>query len=382
VNVQGTVTNGTAGAAVPPGIAVTVVQLDQDYTEIARRTVQAGPGGSFRADGWDGRAGNRFVASADHMNVNYIAAATGDSGTVETNLTVYEPTTDATVLKVASDTLTVVPGPGNVLEALQILRVDNVSDRTYVGTTSSPEATAAPPAPGSPAGSPASPPAPGLPAVLQLPVPPGAYDLTAQEGSRGGLTQGREGGVFTVDPLSPGETVVSFLYRVKVPSGGWALSRPVAYPTARSTVLLGPGLTLDAARYRFRGPVTLENRKYGRWDGPALAPGDELAAKIGSARAGSGLAWGLGAVLGALLAAAVAVPLVLRRRRGRVRGGAEGPGDPGDPRGPAERTRLIEEIAALDDALEAGSISKREHAYRRGALKRRLIDLTDATAPP
>src|SRR5207249_9707810 len=184
VSVQGTVTSGTAGAGVPPGIAVTIVQLDQDYTEIGRRTVQSGPGGRFRSDGWDGRAGNRFVASADHMNVNYIAAATGDPGTVEAKVTIYEPTTDATVLKVPSDTLTVVPGSGNVLEALQILRVDNASDRTYVGTT---PAAAAPPAPGSPA---ASPPAPKPPSVLELPVPAGAYDLTPQEGSQAGLTQG------------------------------------------------------------------------------------------------------------------------------------------------------------------------------------------------
>ena len=123
--------------------------------------------------------------------------------------------------------------------------------------------------------------------------------------------------------------------------------------------------------------MTLENRKYGRWDGPALAPGDELAARIGSDRAGSGLVWGLGGVLGALLVAAVAVPLALRRRR------RPSSGDLGDPGGDAtERTRLVEEIAALDDALEAGSISKQEHADRRGTLKRRLIDLTDVAAPP
>jgi hypothetical protein len=370
VTVQGRVTNGTAGAAVPPGIAVTVVQLDQDFTEIARRTVTAGPDGIFRSDGWDGKTGSRFVASADHENVNYIAAVTGDSGTLDVKLTIYEPTTDATVLRVASDTLTVVPGSGNVLEVLQIMRVGNGSDRTYVGTTP------ATPPPSTPSGS-GSPDAPRPPAVLQLPVPAGAYDVTSQEGSQGGLARGTEGGIFTADPLSPGQTVVSFLYRVKVPSSGWALSRPVFYPTARSTVLLGPGLTLDADRFKFQGPVTLENRKYGRWDGPALAPGDQLAARIGSDRAGSGLVWGLWVALAAVLVAAVAVPLALRRRRKTAPRGSRAPGA-----GPSERARLVEEIAALDDALEAGSISEREHAERRGALKQRLISLTEATVPP
>jgi hypothetical protein len=206
-------------------------------------------------------------------------------------------------------------------------------------------------------------------------VPAGAYDVTEQEGSEVGLVPGPDGGVYTAAPISPGETVVSFLYRVKVPSQGWVLRRPVFYPTARSTVLLGPGLTLDADRYAFKGPVTLENRKYGRWDGPALAPGDELAGRIGSDRAGSGLQVGLVAVLGVLVLAAVAVPLVLRRRRRRAPaavGSAEG----------SERTRLVEEIAALDDALEAGSVSTQEHARRRAALKQRLIALSDAGAPP
>lgn len=407
MTVRGTVVNGTSGGPVPPGIAVTIVQLDQDFKEIVRRTVQAGPGGSFEAGGWDGRAGNRFVASADHQDVTYRAAVTGDSGRVETKVSIYEPASDATVLKIASDTLTVVPGAGNVLEVLQILRVDNGSDRTYVGTTST---APAPPAAGTP-GAPA-PPAPGSPGapepakvntVLQLPVPAGAYDLTAQEGSQVGLTQGADGGVYTAAPISPGEVVVSFLYRVKIPSSGWELRRPVFYPTAKSTVLLGPGLALDADRYRYEGPVTLENRKYGRWDGPALAPGGELAARIGSDRAGSGLVWGLWAVLGALVVAVVAVPLLLRRRRRRAPTGSAGSSAPAAPAGlsrPAtpsgasqvsqapdgpqgsERARLIEEIAALDDALEAGSVPRHEHAERRAALKQRLIALSDVVAPP
>jgi hypothetical protein len=65
-----------------------------------------------------------------------------------------------------------------------------------------------------------------------------------------------------------------------------------------------------------------------------------------------------------VLAVGVAVPLTLRRRRrGR------------DARTP-ERSRLVEEIAALDDALEAGSVSREEHAERRGTLKQQLLDLT------
>lgn len=372
VTVRGTVVNGTGGGAVPPGIAVTIAQLDQSFTEVARRSVPAGPGGAFEAGGWGGRAGTRFVASADHQGVTYRAAATGESGTVETTLSLYEPTSDATVLKVVSDTLTVVPGPDNVLEVLQILRVGNGSDRTYVGTRS--------PAPVPPAGAPGAPPPPGpaeVNTVLQLPVPAGAYDLTEQEGSAVGLVPGPDGGVYTAAPISPGETVVSFLYRVKVPSSGWELRRPVLYPTARSTVLLGPGLTLDADRYRYRGPVTLENRSYGRWDGPALVPGSELAARIGSDRAGSGLTVGLVAALGVLVVAAVAVPLLLRRRRRRRAPAGATSGGAG-----SERARLVEEIAALDDALEAGSVSRQEHAERRAVLKQRLVALSDAGARP
>ena len=356
VTVRGTVVNGTAGSTVPPGAGVTIVQLDRDFTEVARRGVQAGPDGSFLAEGWDGKLGDRFVASTDHMNVTFRTSATGDSGTVDAKVTIFEPIADATVLKVASDTLTVVPGSGNVLEALEILRVVNASDRTYVGAlTASPPAS--PDAPGAPA-------TPAPPAVLQLPVPAGAYDLTPQEGSQGGLTQ-TEGGIFTADPLLPGETVVSFLYRVKVPASGWELRRPVSYPTARTTVLVGPGLTLDGKSFRFRGPVTLDSRSYGRWDGPVLSPGSELAVRIGSDRAGSGLSQGLAALLGVLLVGAVAVPLTIRARRRRRR-------DPGT----SERSRLVREIAALDDALDAGSVSKQEHAERRATLKRQLVDLT------
>jgi hypothetical protein len=335
VVVQGKVVNGTAGGTVPDGTTVTIVQLDGDLAEKARKTVRAGPGGAFRSDGWDGNAGNRFVASVDHANVSYGGSGTGEGGTVETDVTIYETTSDESVVQVASDTLAVVPAAGEVLEALEILRLVNRSDRTYVGDPS------------------AQP-----PVVLKLPVPGGAYDLTPQEGAGSGLSKS-DAGVTTADPLPPGESLVSFLYRVKVPAGAWKLQRPVWYPTARANVLLGPGLTLDAPGFEYKGTVPLENRSYGRWDGPSsLKPGRELSATIGSDRAGSGLSWGLAAGLALLVLAVVAVPLLLRRRRKR-----------------SERTRLIEEIAALDDALEDGSVSAEEHATRRGALKRRLVDL-------
>jgi LPXTG-motif cell wall-anchored protein len=342
VTIEGRIVNRTAGAAVPGGLDVTILQLGQDFTEHARRTVKAGPAGAFRAEGWDGRIANRFVASAEHLGIAYRASAEGDSGTLTTDITVFETTTDENALRVAADTAAVVTGADGVLEVLHILRVVNGTDRTFVGNTTSQP-----------------------PAVLKLPVPAGAYDVTPQEGSGGSLAQ-FDGGIATADPLPPGDTTVSFLYRVKVPASGWALRRPVWYPTGKATVLAASGLTLDAAGFKYKGTVPLDERTYGRWERASIPPGTELAGRIGPDTAGSGLSWGLVAGLAALFVIVGTAGLLRRRRKRRV--AASG--------GQGERLRLVEEIAALDDALEAGSVTRTEHAERRGVLKQRLVDLT------
>ena len=353
VVVEGRVTNGTAGGSVPEGLPVLVLQLDDEFDEVARREVATGPGGAFRTEGWDPAAGRRFAAGVEYLGVGYRGSVEGDTGTLPLDITVFETTSDETVLRTELDLLTVFNRSDGVMEALHSVRMVNGVDRTFVGDTSSQP-----------------------PLAVKLPVPAGAYDLAPQEGVTNLVKF--EGGVATGDPLPPGRTTLSFLYRVRTPASGWAVNRPVWYPTDKATLLVPSGLTFDAPGFDYVGTVPLDDRTYGRWDrspgesDAPIPPGVSLSGRIGPDEAGSGLAVGLAVGLGGLVLLLGAFGLLRRRRRSRH-------GVPTEPAAVAavgERTRLVEEIAALDDALEAGSVSRDEHAQRRGVLKQRLVDLT------
>ena len=83
--------------------------------------------------------------------------------------------------------------------ALQLLRVRNGSDRSYVG-------------PPSPAGG-------GSRPTLELPIPAGAFNVALQSGVSGPLVAAPDGLVASTDPVLPGDSDVSYVYEVKVAKG-------------------------------------------------------------------------------------------------------------------------------------------------------------------
>lgn len=358
VAVEGTVRNGTAGGSVSAGLVVTVVQLGSGDTEVARRSARTDEAGRFRVEGLVGEAGSRFLISADHARVRYSTMAYStragnpeSASSITAELEVFETTDDEAVVAVTSDSLTVIKGREDVLEVLQILGIRNTSDRTFVGRQAG-----------------------DAQAVLQLPVPPGAFDLAPRGGLGPGPVSRAPGGIATSDPVLPGERFVSYLYKVRAPRSGWVLSRAVAYPTTRANILAGPGLEVGASGFNFRESVTLGGRRYRRYRGGPLSPGGLLEANVQlDAESPPGLWWGLAVGLSLVLVGGIVGAGVVRGRR-RMRLG-----------GTTERGRLVEEIAALDEAFAAGSLAEPEYRRRRKKLKSRLVAPTEdrrGPAPP
>lgn len=353
VTIAGTLSNGTAGAPLPDGLPVTAVQLGPGGEEVAREGATAS-GGAFHLEGFDNALGTRYLVAAEYLQVTYSTVVDNPSSspTITAALTVFEVIEDDSVISVLSDTLTVVPGEGNVLEVLQLLRVRNASDRTFVGRPERQGRT-----------------------VLHLPVPPGAYDVLPERGVTPRIDVAVAEGFAAADPILPGETSVSYLYKVQVPRSGWTMSRAVFYPTERIDVLAGEGLEVSAADLAFAEEAELGGRTYRRHRGGPFTPGSVLEAAIAPVAAPSGgLGWGLAVIIAAVVAAATGVPILLRRRGGR----------PGGIPLPSERERLVEEIAALDEAHAGGSLPDGEYATARERLKSRLAALTGelAAAPP
>jgi len=348
VSISGNIVNGTAGGSVPGGLTVTATEVDAGVTkQVSTKKAPVGAGGAFKIDGFPGQPGDHFVVGTDYLGVTYSSEATPGS---PATLKIYETTTDPTVLSIPSTTLTVIIGKQGNYNVLQLLTAHNSSDRSYIGTP--------------------NPSASGPPATLELPIPAGATAFSPVEGLANGLTAAPDGLVASTEPVVPGNTDVSYLYNIAVPRSGWGMSLPVIYATSNVDLLVDPALTLSGPGLTFRRSVTINKKVYRDYRGANLAPGTILNANIAPASSTSvTLYLGLGALL-VLVVSAVGVPRILRRRRASGTGPAEGDSPP-------ERERLIEEIAALDEAHAAGSVEEDDYAARRAELKNRLLAATE-----
>ena len=156
----------------------------------------------------------------------------------------------------------------------------------------------------------------------------------------------------------PGETRTTFSYGLPGDGGTFDLSRPSLYPTLELSIFAAPPLAIRSNRLEARDGVTLEGTRYERWSTTeAIEAGDVLQAIAVATSSTS--AWPLVSVLGGLVVAAGLIALV-----GRMRARPTAPSP--------DRNRLLEEVAALDLAYEAGEIERAHWDRRRAALIGRL----------
>lgn len=339
VSLVGTIINGTAGAAIPADLEVSAAQLTSAGSETGRLSTRSAADGSFRIDGFDGN-GSHYIVAATYEQVTYsvvIDADGSDESRVE--LKIFETTSDDSVITIESDSVTIIQGRNDAFEVLQLMRVRNSSDRTYVGRAKD-----------------------DTPAVVNLPVALAGFDVSAGEGITADRVSTYADGVAAGDPLQPGATNFSYSYKLRAPRGGLAFQRAVSYPTAHVDVLIGPGLELRSVILTFREQRDFGGKTFRRFRGEAFDPGALLEADIAHAsRASLGLWVGLGSI-GVLALAAMIFGI---RRRLSTKTSAP------------NRQALVDKIAVLDETFAAGGLSEDEHKHRRQDLKAQLVKLSE-----
>ena len=289
VRLEGIVHNGTEGRGVPADLEINAVQTSSSGSEVDRATVEVSRAGHFSLPPMNARRAERVVVSVRYKGVSYRTTAELGAGSRPIRLTIFEPTRDASVIAVRSDTSVATLEDDDELAVLHLLRVNNDSDRTYIGETSE-----------------------GRPAVLRLPLPSRAFDLRAIEGLTHEAITDIDGGVASGNPLQPGETRMSFSYGVLGADAGWALGHPVHYPTPRADVLVQPDLFVRAPG-RHLGSLDFDGRRYRQFEFGPLLEGQEIAVAVTAPRSSTPwMAWALAALL------AVAAAVAIRRHRSQA----------------------------------------------------------------
>ena len=129
---SGTVRNGTAGAAPPIGLRVTLSYQVASGELVEHDTITA-LDGSFTFTNLPQQGLPGFELRADYLDVEYTNRVLGEPLTGPLDLTVYELTSDFSVLSLVDDTLAVTGADGSRRQfaVLEAARLRNASDRTF-----------------------------------------------------------------------------------------------------------------------------------------------------------------------------------------------------------------------------------------------------------
>jgi hypothetical protein len=342
--IRGVVANGTPGGPAPAGIEVRLSGFDGDQEEFQQTTVTAADG-SFVFSDVPVVTGRIYGVTASYGDVLYYSEGAhlieGEAAP-ELPVTVYEATSDTDALSVERLHVLFDFPAANQVQVVELWVLSNSGDRTVVAESGR--------------------------AVVEVALPEGATGLAFEDNSVADRYLQTADGFGDTEPILPGQGMSQFIFSYWLPyDGGLTFSRRSDYPVNAVVVLLPQnGIRAEGAGLRDLGVQDVGGEAVQAFEGGAIAAGQALEVKLSGrpagAEAASTINWNnLGVGLGLLVVLLAGAGAWWFRRS---RAAPEGQADPTES--------LLDAIAELDEALEAGRIEATEHHRRREALKREL----------
>jgi len=194
---------------------------------------------------------------------------------------------------------------------------------------------------------------------LSVPLPPGAVNLTFEQGELGERFQLTEQGFLDLEPIPPGTGIDQLAFAFDLPAVA-RFEQQVQQPVQAVTVLV-PAEGARVSGLEDRGVQDLGGLPMRNYTGGPLNPGELLSFRVSGAVASSpaiaGTLFGTTALVGAGLLA--------------VRWWTSG--KPPRFSAPPNADELIRAIAQLDDEFERGEIAEAAYRRKRAALKARAL---------
>lgn len=346
--IVGRVVNGTPGGEVPAGLEVVLHGFD-GQTETLTRSTRTAADGAFAFEDLEVVEGRLYILSVDYKGVRYPSEVgrLAEGETLELPVTVYEPTHDPSSVRVARLHLLFDTVEGGGLRVIELWTFINEGDRSLVGEEGEP--------------------------ALRIPLPPGATELRFDPGLSVSRFVPTEDGFGDLVALRPGETR-EIIFQFSLPAGSRTFEQQIPYPVD-SLILVAPaegprlaGESLVEVGLREVGGEQL--RQYGH---PPLPAGGTLRLQV---RSGGGLLGVLSPLaLAGLLAVVLAAGVVVWWYRPLLVKGEATPVEPlaGSP----ELEAVLEALADLDEAYEAGEVDPETYRARRAELKAQALSLLE-----
>lgn len=370
--IAGQIINGTKDAKPNSGanLEITLYTVPQGATSMITTTTKTDTSGKFVFSNLDTISTTRYFLTTTYNDVDYfsdvLAFTSPNSTTLPADITIYEPTTDPSVIQVTQTHLVISPD-APWLAVQQIIAVQNNSDRVYIGKPlSGPHR-----------------------ATLMLTTLPKAINIQFDDPSVGQTVIQGDGVMTYTLPLGPGQDQIVYQYDVPFTPPTYDLALTLPYDTAKAGIfVMGSDVKVESQQLQ-AAPNPMSGvqgaPQFVSMSGEKLAAGTVIKAKLSNLPSTPSSSSGANTnpasatpadnsqtiglvVLGAAAIAAVAllaIPIV-RRRQAAQMARAEMQ---------SERMDLLQEIADLDDEFEAGKITEAEYKEQRAALKAKLLEL-------
>lgn len=359
-NLQGRVVNGTTDALAPSGLTVRLVaQLGE--TLLDEREASTDGEGLFLFSEVSVDPNASYFVTTGYRGVEYTVRVDPQQPDATWRLVVYETTSDTTNIRLAENTLFLprADEQRRHLLALELVRVQNAGDLTFVPDLSRPQEMG----------------------LLRFSLPPGAADLDVQSSLRGGSVVPVDRGFAITTPLPPGNHDILFSYAIPYSGGTLTYERTFPFGTAKFELLMGEaGGLVTSAGLEQSSAVVIEEKRYSRLVGNNIVPGTRVELTLSGMPQPSLLRRviqpfqsGAVATVGVPVLAGVVLALLLayaywrgheRRRKAHA--------TLTSARVAPSREGLLTAVVELDDRFSGGSLPESEYRAERDALMERL----------
>lgn len=356
--IGGQITNGTAGAALPGSLLVRLFAFDENFVPQRYETL-SDEAGAFRFDDAPLQPGYAYAVGVEYGErlflSDFVRAAPGATA-LALPVTIYERTADPSAIRIVELRGQITPVSGGV-EIVQFVRFQNDNDRIFSTDTEL---------------------ADGLFASVELPLPRGAQPLRIDDEDDRLIARAEPPALIDTIPVLPGsEHVVRIAYFLPLASEV-SVAQPVAYPfEGRAEIFIHPNI------------IALAGGGFEPLAGGGIPPSTGAYAADLRLRAGESIVFGLSGMPNAAVTPAIIPAEQLALTIAAIVGGAGLMIAGGWLAWRSRRNRkaetidsLIEQIAALDRAHEAGTIKAEVYQARRDQLKARLAAALRAQGTP
>lgn len=365
--VTGRIVNGTEGSPPPADIQVSLHTFSAGLQGVQTLETVTDASGVFRFQDVPVSDRGGYAIAADYQGKTYSLLIGPDDLSQEVSLTLYESTRDVSVIEVDSHAMiiTAIDQSERVVEAVEIVALANVSDRTLVPDLANV--------------------GPGQFSFLRFSLPEDATDFDIQSDLLGGEIIPVGTGFAVTSPVAPGAHNLTFSYRF--PYQGTAFSyRQNLLQGAKTFRLLVPASLgpVQAEGLPAAPAVTVEGMDYSVWQASEVPPAQGLAISLTNLpqpgwtqrawhTASNSALWAVAipSVLGAVLAAALLY--------GGLRPPPQTAGAPGRessapvPYPVSQREQLVRQMALLDQRFDAGDLDEASYRTERARLKDRVL---------